>query len=102
MGVVSEIQSAVCIQVKELFGIAIEPGAIPVNETKPEFEGDYTVVLFALVKTLKKSPEALGKELGDSLTAKVPHLVSGYNVIKGVSQPGDCREPLVAIPATTL
>lgn len=83
MGVVSEIQSAVCIQVKELFGIAIEPGAIPVNETKPEFEGDYTVVLFALVKTLKKSPEALGKELGDSLTAKVPHLVSGYNVIKG-------------------
>ena len=35
-----------------------------VNQTKPEFEGDYTIVLFSLIKKLKKSPEAAGNELG--------------------------------------
>ena len=35
---------------------------LTVNETKPEFEGDYTLVLFSFVKQLKKSPEQLGPE----------------------------------------
>jgi hypothetical protein len=35
-----------------------------VNETKPEFEGDYTIVLFSLVKQLKKAPDVLGDEVG--------------------------------------
>ncbi len=50
---------------------------------KPEFEGDYTIVLFALVKTLKKSPETLGKELGEQLLKDHPDFFSAYNVIKG-------------------
>jgi len=54
-----------------------------VNATKPEFEGDYTVVLFAFVKQLKKSPDALGQELGSYLVANNPRLFSGFNVIKG-------------------
>jgi len=56
---------------------------ILVNETKPEFEGDYTVVLFSFVKTLKKNPEALGNELGQKLLQENPTLFSAYNVIKG-------------------
>jgi arginyl-tRNA synthetase len=83
MAVVSDIQLVVSAQIQELYGLAIEPGAILVNETKPEFEGDYTVVLFALVKTLKKTPEALGQELGQKLVAANPALFSGFNVIKG-------------------
>jgi arginyl-tRNA synthetase len=54
-----------------------------INQTKPEFEGDYTVVLFSLIKKLKKSPELLGKELGEHLVAANPALFSSFNVIKG-------------------
>ena len=83
MGIVPDIQSAASAQLKALYEFDIEPVDILVNETKPEFEGDYTVVLFAMVKTLKKSPEILGKELGETLVANYPHLFEGFNVIKG-------------------
>jgi arginyl-tRNA synthetase len=83
MAVVPVIQSAVSAQLKALYQAEMAPSAILINETKPEFEGDYTVVLFALVKTLKKSPEALGKELGESLVTTYPTLFSGFNLIKG-------------------
>ena len=58
-------------------------GTILVNATKPEFEGDYTVVLFSFVKELKKKPEELGDELGAVLLQENPHLFSAFNVIKG-------------------
>lgn len=83
MAVVQAIQSAVSKEIETLFQIHIEPSAIQVNETKPEFEGDYTVVLFALVKSLKKNPETLGKELGEKLVAANNSLFTKYNVIKG-------------------
>jgi len=54
-----------------------------VNQTKPEFEGDYTVVLFSLVKRLKLSPDAIGKSLGEHLTQNNPTLFTGFNIIKG-------------------
>lgn len=83
MAVVQVIQSAVGKEISALFQLEIAPLAIQVNETKPEFEGDYTVVLFALVKSLKKNPEALGRELGEKLVAANPHLFTRFNVIKG-------------------
>jgi arginyl-tRNA synthetase len=54
-----------------------------INQTKPEFEGDYTVVLFSLIKSLRKSPEQLGREMGEHLVQANPQLFSGFNVIKG-------------------
>jgi len=83
MAIVPVIQSAVSAQIKQLFQADLEPASITVSETKPEFEGDYTVVLFALLKTLKKKPEELGNELGQALVAGNAALFSGFNVIKG-------------------
>ncbi len=54
-----------------------------VNQTKPEFEGDYTVVMFSLVKTLKLSPDVIGNTLGGHLVKNYPHLFAAYNIIKG-------------------
>jgi arginyl-tRNA synthetase len=54
-----------------------------VNATKPEFEGNYTVVLFAFVKELKLSPDALGEALGNHLVNTHPHLFTAHNTIKG-------------------
>ena len=83
MSIVGRIQKVVSGEIKNLYGLEMESSAVLVNETKPEFEGDYTVVLFALTKSLKKSPEALGNELGEKLVAGNPHLFSRFNVIKG-------------------
>ena len=77
------IQSAVTKSLSELYQQEFSEKDFQINETKPEFEGDYTIVLFALVKTLKKSPEVLGKELGEYLLKQHPDFFSGFNVIKG-------------------
>ena len=83
MSFTSIIQSAAIRSLQELSGYQFSENDFQVNETKPEFTGDYTIVLFALVKTLKKSPEVLGKELGDYLLKSYPDFFSSYNVIKG-------------------
>ncbi len=83
MSVVAQIKQVTAKAITALYAIDIDDAAILVNTTKPEFEGDYTVVLFAFVKQLKKSPDALGQELGDYLVANNPTLLTAYNVIKG-------------------
>lgn len=83
MSVVAQIKQVTAKAITALYAIDIEDAAILVNATKPEFEGDYTVVLFAFVKQLKKSPDALGQELGDYLVTNNPTLFTAYNVIKG-------------------
>jgi len=83
MSLVQQIKQVTASAIEELYRIKIPADQVLVNQTKPEFEGDYTVVLFALVKQLRKSPEDLGRELGAHLTANHEHLFSGYNLIKG-------------------
>jgi arginyl-tRNA synthetase len=83
MNLAEKIRLASGNTLKELYGLTIDEKNIQINETKPEFEGDYTLVLFSFIKQLKKSPELLGKEIGDHLQANHPALFSTYNVIKG-------------------
>ena len=83
MSFISVIQSAAIKSLSDLFRQEFSAKDFQINETKPEFEGDYTIVLFSLLKTLKKSPEVLGKELGEHLIKNYPDFFSGYNVIKG-------------------
>lgn len=83
MSFTSFIQSAAIASLSDLSGQEFSAKDFQINETKPEFEGDYTIVLFSLVKTLKKSPEVLGRELGEHLIKKYPDFFSGFNVIKG-------------------
>jgi arginyl-tRNA synthetase len=83
MSVVINIKKTTALAINNLYGISLKPEEVLVNATKPEFEGDYTVVLFAFIKQLKKSPEALGQELGDYIIKENPSLFTTYNVIKG-------------------
>jgi arginyl-tRNA synthetase len=83
MDIINQIKAATLQVLSANFDFYPENGDIPVNETKPEFEGDYTVVLFSLVKPLKRSPEALGNELGQLLVRDFADLFTGFNVIKG-------------------
>lgn len=83
MGIVTIIQPAVHNALAKLYNSNASEADILINETKPEFEGDYTVVLFSFVKSLKKSPEQLGKELGEELIHTHGKLFTSYNIIKG-------------------
>jgi arginyl-tRNA synthetase len=83
MNVVSQIKSSAAKALERLYSYKADEDQILVNATKPEFEGEYTIVLFALIKQLKKSPEIIGQELGRSLVENNEQLFSGFNVIKG-------------------
>ncbi len=69
--------------INELYGITFSEKDFQVNTTKPEFEGDYTIVLFSLIKSLRMSPDALGNQLGEKLVSDHADLFGGYNIIKG-------------------
>ena len=97
MSFTSIIQSAAIKSLSALYGQEFFKKDFQINETKPEFEGDYTIVLFALVKALKKSPEVLGHELGKLLLNNYPELFSSYNVIKGFLNLQIADEQLTAI-----
>ncbi|MFT3934350.1 MAG: arginine--tRNA ligase [Chitinophagaceae bacterium] len=83
MAIAALLRDTVIESLGNLYQQAFSDKDFQVNQTKPEFEGDYTIVLFSLIKKLKKSPEAAGNELGTYLTAHYPQLFSGYNIIKG-------------------
>lgn len=83
MDIISQIKAATSQVLSTHFQFYPEHGDLPVNETKSEFEGDYTVVLFSLVRPLRRSPEVLANELGQALMKERPDLFSAYQVIKG-------------------
>ena len=76
------IQAAVIKSLQELYGQQFSEKDFQINETKPEFEGDYSIVLFALVKNLKLASDVLAENLGENLIKNNPDFFSGYNVIK--------------------
>lgn len=81
--IVQRIKESVQVILNQKYRYKTEVSDILVNETKPEFSGNYTVVLFSIVKKLKSDPDTLGRALGESLLETQPDLFSGFNVIKG-------------------
>ena len=55
---------------------------LEVQQNKSDFEGDFTIVTFPLVKVLKKSPDLIAMELGDGLSIQSDFLES-FKVVKG-------------------
>ena len=66
--------------IAQYYGQQIEN--IEIQLTRKEFEGDYTIVLFPLLKLIKAKPEQIGEVLGAYLTEHVAE-VTAYNVVKG-------------------
>ncbi|CAM2884640.1 arginine--tRNA ligase [Chryseobacterium flavum] len=75
--IIEQKLSEVILNVYQLKDIRLE-----VQENKTEFEGDFTIVTFPLVKQLKKNPESIGVELGEALTEQT-ELLDSFNVVKG-------------------
>src|ERR1700736_5981990 len=83
MELVPGIKLAVQNILTDQYNYPIDIQEVLVNETKPEFTGDYTVVLFSFSRTLKISPGELGRRIGDGLLNSRPGWFAGYNIIKG-------------------
>ncbi|AZA90992.1 Arginine--tRNA ligase [Chryseobacterium nakagawai] len=75
--IIEQKLSEVILNVFQLKDINLE-----IQENKTEFEGDFTIVTFPLVKQLKKNPESIGVELGEALTEQTD-LFESFNVVKG-------------------
>ncbi|WDF70682.1 arginine--tRNA ligase [Sphingobacterium oryzagri] len=68
--------------VKDLYGADLPDSQVTLQETRKEFEGHITIVIFPVTRFSKKSPEQTGADIGDWLQANLQE-IAGYNVIKG-------------------
>jgi arginyl-tRNA synthetase len=83
MNLIKNLKQSTASCLQQLYGVNIRPEQVLVNATKPEFEGDFTIVLFAFVKQLGKSPEVLGNELGAAMLTAMPGVITQFNIVKG-------------------
>jgi len=82
MNIVDIIQQGVIVGVQELYQAEIAVEAVTMNETRKEFEGDYTVVVFPFARHARKKPDQIGAELGAYLVERIDE-IERFNVIKG-------------------
>lgn len=80
--IVSIIQQGVVRAFLDLYQRELQPEQVQVQATRKEFEGDYTVVVFPLVKLAGKKPDEVAQDIGQYLVERVEEL-SAFNVIKG-------------------
>lgn len=83
MSIVQEIRASAAAAFKAVFNQPVEAEKILISATKPEFEGDYTVVVFPFTPLSRKKPEETGRLLGDYLVSHYTGLFDRYNVVKG-------------------
>ncbi|MBR1405605.1 MAG: arginine--tRNA ligase [Bacteroidales bacterium] len=76
------IQEKAAAAVKALYQTDIDASSLQVGVTRKEFEGDYTLVVFPLLKISHSAPEATGNAIGAWLVENVPE-IAGYNSVKG-------------------
>ena len=69
--------------VKALYTIEIEDSQIQWQKTRPEFEGNITLVVFPFVKLARKAPAQIATEIGEWLTANGEGLVAKFNAVQG-------------------
>ncbi|MEO7445679.1 MAG: arginine--tRNA ligase [Ferruginibacter sp.] len=83
MSIVEHLQQAVISVLSQLYSKEFSASDFQVNQTKPEFTGDYSIVLFSLIKKTGQPLPLLAEALGSNLKAAHPGLIADYNVIKG-------------------
>lgn len=82
MTVESIIAQGVSKALAALYGAEVPAASIVPQQTRKEFEGNLTVVVFPYLKASRKAPEATATEIGEWLVANEP-AVSRFNVVKG-------------------
>jgi arginyl-tRNA synthetase len=66
--------------VTQIYGVSID--TVEFQATRKEFEGDITVVIFSMLRSVKGNPVQIGEAIGAHLVAHIPQ-VTRFNVVKG-------------------
>ena len=69
--------------VKALYGVEADDSQIQLQKTRPEFEGNITLVVFPFGKIARKAPAQVAAEIGEWLMANGEELIAKYNAVQG-------------------
>ena len=83
MEIVKELQRLTSAAIERAYGQTVPPDHVVVNTTRPDMEGDFTVVTFALAKRLRDRPDAIAAKLGEALAADPDAHIAGVATVKG-------------------
>ena len=94
--------------VKALYGIEADDKQIQLQKTRPEFEGNITLVVFPFVKLARKAPAQVAEEIGKAMTDTAivgEPVIEKFNAVQGFLNmsiaPSFWIEQLEAIAANT-
>ena len=76
------IQNKAAEAIQALYGADVQADSLQVAVTRKEFEGDYTLVTFPLLKITHSAPDATGNAIGQWLVDNVPE-IAAFNSVKG-------------------
>ncbi len=82
MNIQQELSNITAHIISTSFDLVIKPEDIIINQTPREYPGDYTIVLFSIIKKTGQSPQQLAELIVTGLKSKF-NFVSGYNLVKG-------------------
>lgn len=82
MNIEFHLQEKIVTGIEQVFGFRPDKNLVQLQQTRREFEGDLTMVVFPLVRFSKKSPEETARMLGEYLTTHTRE-VESFNVVKG-------------------
>jgi len=77
-----KIKEVVAVAITDLYSESLDSVLVQTQITRKDMEGDFTVVVFPLLKLSKKNPEITGEEIGKYIQTNLPEVAS-YKVIKG-------------------
>ena len=76
------IQKVAAEAIKAIYGTEVAETSLQVSVTRKEFEGDYTLVTFPLLKITRQAPDVTGNAIGEYLVSHTPE-ISAFNSVKG-------------------
>ena len=83
MSLEQNIQVLVKDAVKALYDVEATDAMVQLQKTRPEFEGNLTVVVFPFVKLARKAPAQVATEIGEKLMADGSGLIARFNAVQG-------------------
>jgi len=76
------IQQQAARAIQAIYGTEVAETSLQVSVTRKEFEGDYTLVTFPLLRITRQAPDVTGNAIGEWLVGHVPE-IAAYNSVKG-------------------
>ena len=76
------IQQQAARAIQAIYGTEVAETSLQVSVTRKEFEGDYTLVTFPLLRITRQAPDVTGNAIGEWLVENVPE-IAAFNSVKG-------------------